>query len=63
MNSNKANTLSLLEQAEQMYREVNSQPGNCAYFDADSILCEYITDVSLRRTVQELPHLRRYGHL
>lgn len=47
MNSNKANTLSLLEQAEQMYREVNSQPGNCAYFDADSILCEYITDVPM----------------
>lgn len=47
MNTNKEKTLITLEKAERLYREVNSTENNCVYFDADSILYEYLTDVPM----------------
>ncbi|WP_394969994.1 hypothetical protein [Candidatus Allofournierella merdipullorum] len=47
MNTNKEKTLIALEKAERLYREVNSTENNCVYFDADSILYEYLTDVPM----------------
>lgn len=47
MNTNKAKTMEILEKAEELYRRVNAAQSNCVYFDADSILCEFLTDVPM----------------
>lgn len=45
MNKNKNETLKMLDKAEELYKKFNDTTHGGIYFDADSILTDYMTDV------------------
>lgn len=51
-------TLKTLDQAEELYKKVNNTSHGGVYYDADSILAEYITDVPMGMFL-ELSHTYR----